>query len=386
MQTSKPRVHGLDTLRSLAIVSVIVFHVCGYGGPGKLPGWLIPLARFGWMGVDLFFVLSGYLIGSQLLRPYLAGRKPRLWEFYRNRLYRILPAYLVVLALYEFVPAWREEPLLAPLWAFLTFTLNFVMGRADAYGFSQAWSLCVEEHFYLLLPLIVIARMRRPALRKTAGLGAGFLVLGMGIRSFILLHWLRPLAATDQGFAMSYLNLIYYATYSHFDGLLVGVALAAVKTFRPAWWAAFARRGHLQTAAGLALLAVSVPLFVDRYQSVSGISAVGDIIGFPVLSLGLGFLVASALSENGVLSRYRVPGAKLIATLAYSLYLTQKEMIHLVSRWFPFAESGGPYGWLTVYAACCLLVAGALYLCVERPFLILRDRQQKSQSMLMTAG
>jgi len=383
LKIANPRVHGLDTLRSLAIVSVIVFHVWGYGGAGKLPDWLVPIAHFGWMGVDLFFVLSGYLIGSQLLRPYLAGNRPRLWSFYRNRAYRILPAYLVVLALYEFLPAWREEPSLAPPWAFLTFTLNFVMGRADAYGFSQAWSLCVEEHFYLLLPLIVLGMMRRPSLRKTAALFTGFVLLGVGIRSFILFHWLRPLAATEQGFAMCYLNLMYYATYSHFDGLLVGVALAVFKTFRPAWWAAFARRGHLQSAAGLALLAVSIPLLAHRYQSVSGITAVGDVIGFPVLSLGLGFLVASALSVNGALSRYRVPGAQLIATLSYSLYLTQKEMIPLVSRWFPFADRWGSYGWLAVYAACCLLVAGLVHLCVERPFLLLRDRQQQSRPKIL---
>lgn len=382
MQNSKPRVHGLDTLRSLAIVSVIVFHVLSYGGADKLPAWLLPIAHFGWMGVDLFFVLSGYLIGSQLLRPYLAGG---LWDFYRNRMYRILPAYLAVLALYEFVPAWREEPTLAPVWSFLTFTLNFVMGPTGAYGFSQAWSLCVEEHFYLLLPLIVLIMMRRASLRKTVAVVAGLVLLGMGIRSFILFHWLRPLADTAQGFGMTFLNLVYYATYSHFDGLLVGVVLAVVKTFRPAWWAAFARRGHLQSAAGCGLLAVSILLLANRYESVNGISAVGDVIGFPVLSLGLGLLVASALSENGVLSRYRVPGAEWIATLAYSLYLTQKEMIHLVSEWFPFAARWGSCGWLAVYAACCLFVAEALYLCVERPFLMLRDRQRTTQTMALAA-
>lgn len=68
MTSRSQRVHGLDTLRSLAIVSVMLFHVLGYGGDGKLADWLIPVARFGWMGVDLFFVLSGYLIGSQLLK------------------------------------------------------------------------------------------------------------------------------------------------------------------------------------------------------------------------------------------------------------------------------------------------------------------------------
>jgi peptidoglycan/LPS O-acetylase OafA/YrhL len=381
LKTAPSRLHGLDTLRSAAILSVIAYHVWGFGGDNKLPRWFDSTAQFLWMGVDLFFVLSGFLIGSQLLKPYLKGEKPSLWSFYRNRIYRILPAYFVVLALYEFVPKWRELPEIPPAWSFLTFTQNFAIAHFHAHAFSQAWSLCVEEHFYLLLPLILLAVMRKPSPRRTAIVFAGFVLAGIAIRSFILFHRLRPLANSGQGFGLDYLYLIYYATCSHFDGLLVGVALAALKTFRPQWWAGFARRGHLQTLAGVALIALCLPLFKDRYVSASGITAVGDVIGFPLLSLGLGFLVASAMSANGFLSRVRVPGAKLIATLAYSLYLTQKEMIHLVSGWFPMLDRWGGWRWLLVYALCSFGVAAALYLCVERPFLLLRDRRARLQPL-----
>jgi peptidoglycan/LPS O-acetylase OafA/YrhL len=115
-------------------------------------------------------------------------------------------------------------------------------------------------------------------------------------------------------------------------------------------------------------------LFKDRWTSVSGASAFGTVIGFPALSLGLGLLVASALSTNGLLSRVKVPGAKLIATLAYSLYLTHKELIHLVNLCIPAIAQAHVFLWLVVYVASCLIVAAALYLCVERPFLIVRDR------------
>lgn len=361
------RVHGLDTLRSLAILSVIAFHVWGYGGEGKLPEWFVPVAKQGWMGVDLFFVLSGYLIGSQLLKPYLAGERPGLWSFYRKRFYRVLPAYFVVLALYLLVPGWRESPGLAPVWAFLTFTLNLVIGRYHAFAFSHAWSLCVEEHFYLVLPVIVLLLMRKPSLRKGIGLVIALLLTAMGTRAFVLYHVLQPRGG-------GYLTLIYYPTYTHFDGLVVGVCLAAIRIFRPAWWKALAQHGHLLMCAAVALVGAAVYLCKDRYESTTGVAAVGDVIGFSVLSIGLGLLVASSMSENGLLSRVRVPGAQLIATLAYSLYLTQKEMIHLVSRWFPILDASGPYPWMAVYAVACLLVAGTLYLSIERPFLILRDR------------
>src|ERR1700761_1526054 len=96
------RLHGLDTLRALAIALVMIFHL-----QEVLPERLLPIASVGWIGVDLFFVLSGFLIGSQLLKPYLEGGRSRLGEFYRRRAYRILPAYLCVLVLYFAVPVWR---------------------------------------------------------------------------------------------------------------------------------------------------------------------------------------------------------------------------------------------------------------------------------------
>jgi peptidoglycan/LPS O-acetylase OafA/YrhL len=69
----------------------------------------------------------------------------------------------------------------------------------------------------------------------------------------------------------------------------------------------------------------------------------------------------------------KVPGAQLCATLAYCLYLTQKEMLHLVDDWFPRLQEAGRLPWLVVYLAACFVVAGVLHGCVERPFLWLRD-------------
>ena len=375
MTQSAPRAQGLDTLRSLAILSVMVFHVSTFHDVGNLPAAVAFAARMGWMGVDLFFVLSGYLIGTQLLRPYLRGECPRLWGFYRNRAFRVLPAYGVVLALYLIFPVWSEAFRLPPLWQLLTFTQNLFVDYRVNQAFSHVWSLCVEEHFYLFLPLIVLPMMRKPSFRKTLALLASLVLFGICIRAFILFHSLRPLAQAGQDFGLVYIERIYYPTYSRLDGLLAGVTLALVKTFRPLWWNALARRGHTLLCVGLGLIGVAIWLFNDRWQSVTGASAVGTVIGFPILSLGLGLLVASALSTNGLLSRFKVPGAKLIATLAYSLYLTHKELIHLVDLCFPVIARAGILPWLGMYAVCCLAVAWLLYLCVERPFLILRDRR-----------
>jgi peptidoglycan/LPS O-acetylase OafA/YrhL len=368
-----PRSHGLDTLRSVAILAVIFFHLSSYHGE-TVPDALVPVARLGWMGVDLFFVLSGFLIGSQLLRPHGDGEPISVWGFYRNRGFRILPAYLVVLALYFMVPGWTEDSTLSPLWQYLTFTFNLFVDYGNHQAFSQVWSLCVEEHFYLLLPLIVLLMVRRPSARKTTAVITGLVLFGIVVRGFFLFHTLRPMAQRGDAFGAMYIERIYYPTYSRLDGLLAGVSLALVRTFRPAWWSVLARRGHTLFVLGASLIAICVLLFNDRFVSVSGASAVSVVIGFPLLALALALLVASALSTNGWL-RLKIPGARLCATLAYCLYLTQKELLHLVDLRFPRLEQVGRLPWLLVYLAVCFLVAGALHLCIERPFLLLRDRR-----------
>lgn len=371
MQKTTTRYYGLDTLRALAILAVIAFHWWCYHGE-NLPDALLPVARIGWMGVDLFFVLSGYLIGAQLLRPYARAERPRLLEFYRNRAYRVLPAFCVVVGLYLAVPPWRESESLAPAWQYLTFTFNLLASEPAHQSFSHVWSLCVEEHFYLLLPLIVLVAMRRPSLRRAALLAGAFVIAGMAVRGYFLFHLLRPVAAAGDGLGNAFMSHIYYPTYSRLDGLLAGVTLAAIRTFRPAWWARIAQRGHLLLAVGIALVSTDIWLTGDGHPANSGTSVASVLFGFPILDWGLACVVASALSVNGWL-RLRLPGAQTVATLAYCLYLTQKQMFHLVDLWFPTAAGAGWLAWLFVYAAACVVVAAALHLCVERPFLRLRD-------------
>jgi peptidoglycan/LPS O-acetylase OafA/YrhL len=94
----RDRQPGLDLLRALAIVVVVIYHAGIMGFP--LSG---DVHRFGWIGVDLFFVLSGYLIGGQLLAPLARGQRMNLGTFFARRAFRIMPAYFVMLGIYFFV-------------------------------------------------------------------------------------------------------------------------------------------------------------------------------------------------------------------------------------------------------------------------------------------
>jgi peptidoglycan/LPS O-acetylase OafA/YrhL len=370
METSNARLYGLDTLRALAILLVIAFHF-----QDLLPQSLLPIASVGWIGVDLFFVLSGFLIGSQLLKPYLAGGRPRLGAFYRRRAYRILPAYLCVLLLYFTLPVWKEAPGLASAWQFCTFTWNLYIVHPGPWAFSHVWSLCVEEHFYLALPVLVLWRMRRPSLAKTVVLIAGLVLLGMAVRWYELVHVVRAVGDKESVW-VPFAKRIYYPTYSRLDGLLVGVTLALVRSFRPGWWAKAARRGHALLLLGMATTGMALWLFDWGFPSAD--SVVSTVLGFPLLSLGLGMLVVSSVSGNGLL-RLRVPGANLLATLAFALYLTHKAIAHLDGLYLEprLGYAQGSWTAAAVYGATCLLAAVLLYRCIELPFLQQRDHRDR---------
>ena len=153
---NRERQPGLDLLRALAIIVVVVYHAALFGF--KLPG---RVDRFDWIGVDLFFVLSGYLIGGQLLAPLARGQRIKLGRFFTRRALRIMPAYFVVLAIYFLLPPWREySEMSQPLWKFLLSVQNIALHGGTA--FSHAWSLAVEDQFYLALPFLLLFLFGRP--------------------------------------------------------------------------------------------------------------------------------------------------------------------------------------------------------------------------------
>lgn len=111
------KLYGLDHLRALAIILVFFFHY--FIVSGGQPEWLPNVASFGWTGVDLFFVLSGFLISSQLFSQIKNRQSISLKTFFVKRFFRIIPAFLVTVSLYFFLPFFREKEALPPLWKFL---------------------------------------------------------------------------------------------------------------------------------------------------------------------------------------------------------------------------------------------------------------------------
>jgi peptidoglycan/LPS O-acetylase OafA/YrhL len=353
------RAPGIDLLRACAIAAVMLYHVSSHGIPTPA------LVEHGWMGVDLFFVLSGYLIGWQLLRAYAQGEQPQWRRFMVHRALRILPAYYAVLALYVMLPS-PEGGALQPLWKYLTFTLNLAPDWRQGAAYSHAWSLCVEEHFYLLFPLAAWLLARRLNARRAIMLAVALVAGGMLLRGWLWHTRVEPLLASDAGAAMhAFISMIYNPTYARLDGLLMGVSLAACRAFRPAWWNALLRHGRILLAAGIVVLAACTQIALDR--------AAGTILMFPLVALGCTLLLAGAISPATWIGRHPVPGARPLAMLAFSLYLTHKQVYAWLDGLLPALGQDMPLAALAVYLAASLAAAALLYFAVERPGLRLRS-------------
>lgn len=354
------RLPGLDLLRSLAIVWVMCFHTFLIGGLGPDWEWL---TRFGWAGVDIFFVLSGFLIGSQLLQALQRGAALPLRAFYARRAWRILPAFAVVLGVYQAFPALREAPGLAPAWQFATFTLNLFIDYSRDQAFSHAWSLCVEEHFYAVFPLLALAMTRRPSAARFMAL-CGLLVLGgIALRTGVWLH--NDATQPDRPW---FIEDLYYPTWMRLDGLLTGVVLATLRVYRPQRWAWLQARAPWLLAAGLLLVGLALALFRQR----TGLLA--NAVGWPLLSWGFGLLVVAATVPQGLLARAALPGTGWLAAVSYSLYLSHKLAQHAVHTWVAPALPWQGLALFPVYAGAILAAGAVLHYAVERPGLALRDR------------
>jgi peptidoglycan/LPS O-acetylase OafA/YrhL len=357
-----PRVHGLDTLRALAIVLVVLHHYVLFVAPRDTFGWL---GEIGWVGVDLFFALSGYLIGNQIFAAMRSAQGFSPARFYLRRLLRTLPNYYVVLALYFLWPAFQNGQPLPPLWKFLTFTQNLKLEPGTA--FSHAWSLSIEEQFYLLLPAaaLLVASLRRSLRWAWTGLALA-VAAGMLTRGWL---W-RELVDANASELHNYYKFIYYSSLCRCDELLAGVALALVKNYHVRQWQRITAYGNLALAGGVALGTLAFSLFLADHFGFAM-----TVLGYPMLALSFSLLVVAALSGDSLLCSTRVPGAGALARWSYAIYLTHKQVCIMAA---PVLQKLG-YGPQSPLAIGVMLALGVLsgwllYRLVETPFMALRRR------------
>ena len=361
------RLAGLDTLRALAVTLVVLHHYTLFVTRDDATfGWV---GAMGWAGVDLFFALSGYLIGRQIFAALADPRGLSLGRFYARRLLRTLPNFYVVLALYFLLPGFRGDAPLAPLWRMLTFTLNLKLPPGTA--FSHSWSLCIEEQFYMVLPAAALAatlaaRRWRGSMRLAWTALALMVLAGMLWRS-ALWHQVVPGNPAAEN---HYFKFIYYGTLCRMDELLAGVAIALARQHHPHAWRWLTSQGNVAALMGVAVLVGASALFLHgRYGWAP------TVFGYPLLALGCGLLIIAALAEKSLLRDVRIPGAASLALWSYAIYLLHRQVCVLgaeVLRRYGYAPDGATA--IGILLEASVLTGWLLFALVETPFMRLRDR------------
>ena len=296
---------ALDGLRGIAILLVISYHYLG----------LHPVFSFGWCGVDLFFVLSGYLITQRLLAN--ASEPNRYALFYRNRMLRIIPLYFLVLIVFFAVIFFFKSPegfvFYRKYWPyFFVFLQNWVFifkGYPTELYFRHLWSIAVEEQFYLLWPFIVYLLSYRFNIIK---LTWGLLVITLLVRI--------------AGALMLPANYDYYSnTFFRADAFLVGALL-------------YLTLQHAKLPAAFKAILYAAPLIVIAhilfYQSARHYAPYWKFAGFTALAFSFALLVYSALTcaKTSVWSRFLTFKPLLLTgKLSYGLYIFHWPMLLLVN-------------------------------------------------------
>jgi peptidoglycan/LPS O-acetylase OafA/YrhL len=355
-----PHLRALDGLRGLAVLLVVFSHFT----PGVTPG--------GFLGVDLFFVLSGFLITSLLVAEHRSSGRIGLGNFWVRRVRRLLPALLLVLFAVGVVSWLREDGAvqhqialdgLASLfyvanWRFIASGQSYVMQFVD-FGLSplrHMWSLAIEEQFYLLWPLVVlglaaVVRRWRGATPRSLG------------RSLAVLCGVMALASAARmvlgAFAGESLDRLYYGTDARLFMILLGSAVGAIAVGRPQlsgrWRSAVIVGGSI---AGLAVLVATFTVRTTDAWLYRG-GYVGVAVVLCVIMVGTAQSGPNPLSR--VLSLRPLVGLGLIS---YGVYLWHWP----ISVWLTPASTG--FDGVVLFAvrsALTLVVSLASYRLLEQP-------------------
>jgi peptidoglycan/LPS O-acetylase OafA/YrhL len=350
----------LDLVRALAIVMVLLRHGeralhSEVGGPQNA---LQTIFMNGWIGVDLFFGLSGYLIARHLLHAGIGSPDFRLGRYFALRALRILPAYFTVLLLVVIGAIPLFEVATDKLGVRVAYHLLFLQDYLPSDINVVFWSLGVEEKFYLVAPVLILLLLK---CRTMAGLAAVLLAL------FTLPTVLR-LAIFLSGPA----NYDYPSFWSTFrspfhmslEGLVIGLSIALAQH------AGLVRRCR---RTGLALLAGScagLAIWMSADDFMATINTVDVALQPPLIAMFIGGILFGGVQLAGTPLPF-APISQAIAKLSYSLYLIHFSLIPLaIAIALPF---GSGAFWIT-YLCISVAAASVLYFVVERPFLAWKDQ------------
>ncbi len=346
----------LDFLRGVAILLVILRHTVLF----HIPAWEASLVQFGWAGVDLFFVLSGFLISGLLFSEYRQNGMIRFARFAVRRALKIYPAFyfLVLLTVLARIAFHASDAVLRPLLHDVFFIQSYIPGT-----YGHFWSLSVEEHFYILLPVLLYFMIRGSKPGEP--------------NPFRFFPWLFSMTAIALLLARLWTakhvvpfawQTHLYPTHLRFDSLMFGVLLS--------YWAQFHARRFWEFARPRYFLFILVGVFlISPGFLLTQETPWMYTYGFTVLYLGFGAILIGMLSAPMELMprvlQVFLRTFAFIGGFSYSIYLWHVP-------WLILLGSAGvlriPYLGVAVFILGSIAVGIMTSRLVEIPMIRVRDR------------
>ncbi len=342
------RVIQLDFVRGIAILAVMEYHFLTVPVNNIVARTFEQFGkRVGWMGVDLFFVLSGFLVGGLLVQELLKTGDIRIQRFLSRRMFKIWPAYYFYIGFQICV---RKHPLHTFVWQNLLSIQNYV-----GTSLLHTWSLAVEEHFYVFLPLLLVFLYRRPSLRKTM-----VYILG-GLCLLVLCGRAIAVYGFHSGDTQWY-------THDRIDSLLFGVILS---------YGLYFHRPQFES-----LLKFRVPLLVASLAGIAfGLYNGHETramwsFGYTLTYLSLGSLMLLVYGYHGRATRsWAYKAIAWIGVYSYGIYLWHLSVREPLARFALHVPPNIRWGTLLISQYAAAIVLGVLLTkAVEFPMLRLRER------------
>ncbi|MEP7264762.1 MAG: acyltransferase [Bacteroidota bacterium] len=340
------RIKGLDVLRGIAILLVILRH-------GSIDNNAVK--EFGWLGVDLFFVISGVLVSGLIFKEYLQLGTVNVKRFLIRRGFKIYPSFYFFM-IFSIMFHWFHTHTMYDTRLILEEAF-YIQNYTDGI-WLHTWSLDVEEHFYIVLALFSLIAIRTKILYQTKTVIISLLLL---LTVSFLLRCQASLPHRNESF------FFIIKTHLRSDGLIIGVLISYILHFTN-WYQQIQGKEKYIFIAGLAL---TLPGFLFN-----GGSFIMNTWGITVVNIGFGLITFIAINYNPfpaiIYNIVNVP-AKIISYIgknSYSIYLWHITALNTVNFIFNYSKMVN----FTMYFILSLFLGIALTYIIEKPFLRLRDR------------
>jgi peptidoglycan/LPS O-acetylase OafA/YrhL len=342
------RIAGLDGLRGFMTIVVVLSHYFG-----ELPGGF-RMFMLGWIAVDVFFILSGFLVGRLIIDK--GDRDNFLSIFYIRRVCRTFPIYFIcVLGAYGLISwqdaAWNDMAIALPFWSYLTFTQNIFFAAhtsTGAHWISPTWTMAVEEQFYLLAPALMLLTPARRLVAVLLSVAIAAMLFRMACTIF---EWPR------------YAGMALLPARA--DTLALGLLAAVI--FMRGWWT---------SERALTAMRASVPLLVAGALAIRVIEGQSGLwfssVGFFMIAVAGALYILSIARGAPERDRFENDALRFCGHNSFAIYLTHMPILWLAhGLWLGRKPSIETLSGVIVTLACipvCIAISRALTRFVEEPF------------------